>query len=191
MELFRNIILVIAVVLLVASCSLHPTCNVQRGSELLPYESRTVQVCSSNFWNNTAIKVKSGREYKYIFSVKNNSLWYDAAIASTAAGYYRSYLVPWIPFRRSASDPWFALICTVDFEDEFRVFDSNTCFGDCTNLPECDSTPKHPEKVCTQAHGNFKRDGTLFCYANDVSMMYGNNSGCIDVTVRQSTEFSP
>ena len=178
-SLFKQLALVAGFFLL-TSCSNVPGCCTQSGTRLNVDEPRDVTIYADRPWNDTSILVEPGVEYS--FSVSNGAIWYDAGISSTANGYSKMKLAPFAPFRRNFGAPWFALICTVDFKDDFRVFDDSPCFGSPPELA-CADKSLAPQETCTQSHGNFTRTGTLYCYANDVSAMYGNNSGTVEITV--------
>ncbi len=157
--------------LLLSACT--PEKGLKKGTELTgePPE-KTVQINSSTYWNDTGIYVNTGEEYK--FSVRKDALWYDAKESSKAVGYEKIILKPAIPLRRMISAPWFALVCTVDFKDKFRVFDDASCFDNSANKTECQKNII-----------NFKTSGTLYCYANDIPFMYGNNNGILEITIEK------
>jgi hypothetical protein len=180
MGLGLNVVSAILIIFLLSACSLDPCCGKHSGTSLQIGESRIVTVHADKLWNDTSILVEPGGEYA--FSVINTAIWYDASIPSTANGYSKVMLAPFAFFRRDIGTPWFALVCTVDFKDKFRVFDNSTCFGS-PPVQACAERAEYPQKTCRQAHGNFRNSGTLYCYANDASFMYGNNNGVIEMTV--------
>ena len=108
-------------------------------------------------WNKTGYQLVAGHMYRF----RATGQWKDASHACGPTGYSVWYLVPWVPLRRFVRAPWFSLIGTVNGADAFVIGDG---------------------RDWTAA-----RDGELWCYANDVSFMYGNNSGSITLDVEDLT----
>ncbi len=155
----------------------HSTCDFNSQQRLEVNADRIVEINASALWNDTGVSVCRGDEYE--FSVSNTSFWYDRKTPSMADGYSFFWFYPLIPLRRVMSAPWFALICTIDYEDAFKVFDHSICFR---NNPISGESPKQD---CHQVHGGFLRYGGMYCYANDLTFMYGNNRGILNVTIKR------
>jgi len=108
-------------------------------------------------WEDTALKLVKGERYRFEASGR----WYDANIPSGPAGYASPNsilrLLEWL--RRVPSANWFALIGAIG-QDMSLAF----VIG---------------ENAETDAH----EDGILHCFANDLAMMYWNNTGWVKLTV--------
>ena len=112
-------------------------------------------VCCDGTWNTPdQAHLESGGRYE----ITAAGAWFDASIRSTPGGYRNlSFLQRRTErFRRSAGGLWFELTGEVDG----RTFP----IGRAT-------------EILAEA------DGELVCWANDVRIAFGNNSGSVDVTV--------
>ncbi|MHC5737182.1 hypothetical protein [Nostoc sp.] len=110
------------------------------------------------YWNATGIYIEIGASYR--FEVEGEQFWYDAGIRSNANGYTKLWLRWAEMFRRKPNENWFSLIGNIDqsSEQEFLI-------------------GKKLEKHQATSSGE------LFCYANDVPIMYFNNHGTLSLTI--------
>jgi len=110
------------------------------------------------YWNATGIYLEIGASYK--FEVQGEQFWYDAKIRSDADGYTKPWLRWAEMFRRKPNENWFSLIGNIgqSGKQEFLI-------------------GKKLEKHKATSSGE------LFCYANDVPIMYFNNRGTLIVTI--------
>ncbi len=108
-------------------------------------------------WNNTTVEVHAGESYRF----EAKGTWYDASISSGPGGYTRSSLLFRLVqlFRRSPPDNWFALIGTIGYDKSSRFL------------------------IGCGVEKTISRDGVVFCYANDLPLTYGNNSGCLKLKI--------
>ena len=108
-------------------------------------------------WVDTGIRLEAGGTYRFAAS----GSWQDRGIVAGPEGYASPNAVMRFTerWRRVPGAPWFALIGSVDRSRHtlFEIGASASC-----------SPP---------------RDGILSCFANDLSLMYVNNSGTISLTV--------
>lgn len=130
-------------------------------------------------WNDTGVILVSGENYL----LKMDGYWYDSGIKSDATGYTTNdKQVPWYSWlalnltsrlRRQPTSDWFSLIgCIGDSEDK--------CF---------DIGKKLKVSIDNSVVISAKETGTLYCYANDVSFAYGNNSGYIILSIKKLQNF--
>ena len=108
---------------------------------------------STLHWNKTGYQLVAGHTYRF----RASGEWKDKTNVCGPSGYSRWYLTPWAPLRRYVRAPWFALIGTIDGAQSFVIGN---------------------EREWTAP-----TNGELWCYANDVWFMYGNNSGSITLQV--------
>ena len=111
--------------------------------------------------NPTGIQLVKGKKYR--FSAKGT--WYDAKIPSPPTGYELRRLALFKPLRRVPKAKWFSVIGNID--------KSKATFFDIGSLIVSN-------KTYTAA-----ASGELFCFANDVIFMYGNNSGSVELMVEE------
>ncbi len=122
--------------------------------------SWTIDVAAREPWVDTGITLEAGATYEFSAS----GTWTDRGIVTGPAGYPSANLIQRIfAWRKRERDaPWFALIGTVDRRkgSEFVIAEG-----------------------CTRT---FDETGTLVCFANDVRSAYGNNHGCVTLTVTRA-----
>jgi hypothetical protein len=123
-------------------------------------ESVTVAVQARKRWNDTGVHLIAGQEYEF----KATGEWIDLIYHSDAEGYaspiwYMRISERW---RRVPKENWFALIGALDFD--------RTSFF----------------KIGTSCIRVMERSGALTCFANDVSIMYWNNKGSIQLMVTRT-----
>jgi hypothetical protein len=104
-------------------------------------------------WNKTGYHLVAGHTYR----LHAHGQWKDASHKCGPTGYSVWYLAAFAPIRRYVRAPWFALIGTVSGADAFVIGDGRDWTA--------------------------PRDGELWCYANDVWFMYGNNTGAISLDI--------
>jgi len=112
-------------------------------------------------WNETPFELKVGSTYRFTVS----GTWKDWTTPCDARGYDSDKLRLFEPLRRVRGAKWFSLIGALDKETE-------TCF-DIGRLIESGGTY------------TAQRAGRLFCFANDVSFMYWNNCGSIELNITE------
>jgi hypothetical protein len=120
-------------------------------------DTTVVTIESAVYWNRTKIPIQTGGRYRF----STSGMWMDGDI-SCGAGGYRSPNILFdlvAPFRRYPAARWFELIGGFD-EDPSSTFRIGAA------------------KVATAT-----RSGLLTCFANDISLLYFNNSGSIQLTV--------
>jgi uncharacterized protein (DUF2235 family) len=126
-------------------------------TRLKPGDTARVGVFARAKWNNTTIEVRKGETYRF----EATGTWYDASIPSGPSG----YMSPSFGFRlverlrRRPHDNWFALIGAVG-QDRSAAF-----------------------LVGAASETTIFNDGVLYCYANDLPFLYGNNSGTLKLQV--------
>jgi hypothetical protein len=115
-------------------------------------------------WNDSGLILEAG--HRYSFSIVSINDWKDWRISCGPNGYPSSNLLMCASerFRRVANEDWFALIGTIgkDLETHFKI----------------GSGIKSYLAPYT---------GRLFCFANDVSCMYFNNRGSLEIEVSSLT----
>ena len=126
-----------------------------------------VIVCAQQKWNDAAIAVEAGQVYRLSAAGE----WHDAAIPAGPEGYASDTprLAKWQqvlfqlaePSRRAPDLNWFALVCGVS-EIETSWF----------------AVVRTPEWTVPM-------NGTLGCFANDLTVKYGNNRGFVTLTVER------
>lgn len=133
-----------------------------------------IQINAECKWNDTGVILAKGESYL----LKSIGYWYDLGIKTDATGYTtNNKQVPWYSwlalnltsrFRRQPTSDWFSLIgCIGNSED--RCFDIGNVLKTSNNT----------------AIIKANETGTLYCYANDVSFAYGNNSGYILISIEK------
>ena len=124
-----------------------------------PNQEVTVAVHARLKWNDTGVELHAGERY----SLTAIGHWSDATINSDADGYespnilFRSLQ----RLRRMQNANWFALIGAVGINGETAF-----TIGKCAEITAT-------------------VEGVLHCFANDLSFMYGNNSGFIKLTIKR------
>ena len=123
-------------------------------------ESVTKPILAREKWNDTQINLVAGAEYHFTAT----GLWTDSTIVCNADGYTspNPLLRASERFRRVPKERWFALIGTIQ-----RNKDTSFLIG-------------------VEARISPRSTGLLCCFANDVSFMYWNNQGEIQLTVTRT-----
>ena len=111
-------------------------------------------------WHVTGIELVSGHEYHFAATGQ----WTDRWIECDAEGYDSPNPIfkATAGLRRSPRSRWFALIGAIN-EDKRTQFEIGT------------------ERVLIAS-----ASGTLTCFANDLALMYWNNSGCVRLSVTRT-----
>ena len=111
-------------------------------------------------WNDTALKVMKGESY--LLTAAGN--WYDAGFKCDANGYPSNSLRHRLTarFRRSPKQNWFLLMGALSMDDDkaFALGSGPTTY-------------------------TASEDGKLYCFANDLSRFYFNNSGLVKLAVKR------
>lgn len=112
-------------------------------------------------WNDTAIDLAAGGRYR----MHANGIWFDRQFKATPAGIAPQNFVQRIavPLLRFANGRYMTLIGCID-----KNMDSAFVIGDNVEITAPTS-------------------GRLWCFANDVRLAYGNNSGSINLRVERLT----
>jgi len=110
-------------------------------------------------WNDTGVRLTKDARYR----LTAEGVWCDASIKCGPDGYVSSNLVLRLTesMRRAPTENWFALIGAID-RDLARAF-----------------------KIGTAATIVAGESGALACFANDLPLMYWNNSGQVLLTIEQ------
>lgn len=116
-------------------------------------ESKTVEIYSKIFWNETDLEILAGEEYKF----DSVGSWKDLLVRCNSDGYVSWYMNLYNNWKRSPGNNWFALIGSLDKRNDFLIG--------------------------KQSQLSFHNSGKLYCYANDVRGFYWNNSGQISLTI--------
>jgi hypothetical protein len=123
-------------------------------------EAATAPVLARPRWNFTGVRLVRGGEYL----ITGEGTWKDAGYEHGPDGGTSPnlYMKMWEWLRRMRHENWFELICAVDSRKS-------------TAFPVGSS-----RQIVAPA------DGELTCFANDVWLMYWNNSGEIRITVKRT-----
>ena len=123
-------------------------------------ERRTLPLAARLRWNDTGLDLLLGATYQLVAT----GSWVDCRTVSGPEGYPSPNVLLRIAewARAVPAEPWFALIGGLDRD---RRTDFAVGRG-------CDYAPP--------------RSGRLTCFANDVPLMYFNNSGQIQLTVERT-----
>ncbi len=123
---------------------------------LQPGEKFSIGIHSRAKWNDTTLLLSKGEKYR----LEAGGKWYDATIPTGPAGYSSPSLFfrlfEWQ--RRAPRANWFALIGSIEQRKPATFL-----IGDAKDL-------------------DVPEDGILYCFANDLPAMYGNNSGYVELT---------
>jgi hypothetical protein len=121
---------------------------------------------ASEKWNETPFILEKGKTYRFVA----NGRWTDLNNECDATGYDSKSLLLRLaePLRRVRRAKWFSLIGALD-RDEATCFDIG---------------------LIISSGGTYtaERNGKLFCFANDVSFMYGNNHGQVELEMVQDQQ---
>jgi hypothetical protein len=114
---------------------------------------KEIQVCSRQFWNDTAIEIMAGEQYQFDVT----GTWKDLTVKTDADGYSNLYMSLFNKLKRSKENKWFALMGSLDQSGYFLIGKTNEV--------------------------SFNQTGKLYCFANDVRGFYWNNSGSVTLKV--------
>lgn len=116
---------------------------------------KSLEIDARRHWNDTGLQITAGRAVRIIAS----GVWRDWMIETDADGFSRPHLRLAEPLRRVPTAHWFQLCGTIDRRlDQVIILGGDVAF-------------KAPA------------GGRLFLFANDVSWMYWNNVGQIQVRI--------
>ena len=123
-------------------------------------ESTTKTILANKKWNDTQIRLVAGEEYHF----KASGQWKDWTIVCDEDGHTspNPLLRASERFRRVPKERWFAVIGTIQQNED-------TSF-----------------RIGVEAKISPRSTGLLYCFANDVSFMYWNNTGEIQLTVTRT-----
>jgi hypothetical protein len=126
-------------------------------------ESSVVPVDSKKYWNDSGIILE--RDGRYQFASDPAQQWLDWSNPANANGYKSNSLLlklsEW--FRRVPSADWFTLIGAIGMSERAAF------------IIGCSLKDFQPVE-----------NGRLYCFANDLSFMYWNNSGTVTVRVTRA-----
>jgi hypothetical protein len=124
---------------------------------LKPGEHASATVAAKEKWNSTAIELTEGGTYRF----EASGQWFDASIQCGPDGYRSPNLILRLGevFRRIRDANWFALIGSTTMNDSAAFL------------------------IGQKTTRTITTTGMLFCFANDVCFMYGNNRGQLQLTV--------
>lgn len=125
----------------------------------------TVLIHAAERWNNTGIVVSRSRRYL----IEAAGSWVDSTIETEADGYsldelgrFQRYVLRLgSRWRRMRGARYFALIGAIDQRDATQFV------------------------IGRRYNGSPPADGELTCFANDLWLMYRNNSGAVQLTVTE------
>ncbi|MDA8017146.1 MAG: C1 family peptidase [Thermoanaerobaculia bacterium] len=123
----------------------------------------TVEVRARRRWNDTRIVLQQGRRYR--FQLRPDDDWKDWFVPSGPEGYELAYLRPLEPRLRvpkigDEKVPFFALV---------------GCIG---------KSYRHAFRIAAGQEVAAPATGRLYCFANDLSCMYWNNSGSVSLSIQ-------
>ena len=122
--------------------------------------STVISVSARNPWNDSGIDLAIGAKYDFVAT----GHWKDACKECDADGYPSTPLLKLFErFRRVPQAPYFKLIGTIE-----RSLHDAIVIGS------------------SLLHFAPPRDGQLYCFANDVRLMYSNNAGCVELRVTRT-----
>lgn len=120
-------------------------------------ESSNALIKARSMWNDTGIILVAGQEYHF----RGTGQWRDWTITCGGEGYESPNLFLRLGefLRRLPQEPWFALIGSIEKDNQtfFRIGE---------------------ERVFSPS-----KTGRLYCFANDLSIAYGNNRGSLQLLV--------
>jgi hypothetical protein len=137
------------------------------GRESMPFEPGKkigeARICAKERWNRTGIRLQAGQEY----AMAAEGTWFDRQLEYGPAGGPAKSPVQGLfaLFRRRRNEPWFVLTGAIDA-------DPSTAFRIGATL-----NSYRPD-----------RSGELTCFANDVWLAHGNNSGSVQLTVWRTSD---
>jgi hypothetical protein len=120
---------------------------------------KTVTIAAREKWNDTGIDLAAGGRYRLAAAGE----WIDWTLRSGPEGYPspNGLMRATERWRRAPREPWFALIGSIG-RDPAALF-----------------------PIGRGLEISAAKSGRLFCFANDVSFMYWNNSGSVELTVER------
>jgi hypothetical protein len=125
-------------------------------------ETACVCVQADKLWNDSGIDVLPSQTYNFV--VPETEQWIDLDIPCGADGYDSTPLIGiWEAFRRVPTENWFKLIGTVGHSIKPPIVIGSRLIG---------FLPPYP--------------GRLYFFANDLTCMYWNNKGSINVRVTRT-----
>jgi hypothetical protein len=125
-------------------------------------ESRTIEVEAGRYWNRSEMLL--GKGCRYDFSCNPKQQWIDWSTPANADGYESNSFILRASerLRRFPDANWIALIGAIGASQRYGF------------------------KIGISLKGfTATQTGELCCFANDVSIMYWNNSGSISLTVKR------
>jgi hypothetical protein len=124
-------------------------------------ETECVSIRAGAKWNDTGFDVAAGESYEF----RAAGEWVDWIIRTDANGYESSegYLKPLERFRRAPQQRWFALIGAVNRRKENQFL------------------------IGIDRKAKMRAAGRLYCFANDIPLLYWNNKGVVELKIRRLT----
>jgi hypothetical protein len=126
---------------------------------MMPGETKVIIISANKQWNDTHIMMSKGETYYF----ESSGSWQDSSTTCDANGYISTGLLlrltEWL--RRFPKANWFALIGAISHSE------------------------KNFFEIGHKATITIEQEGLFSGFANDVSLMYGNNSGEIELTIKR------
>ena len=126
---------------------------------LKPGETQTATISARERSNATGIQIAAGQTYQFEATGQWKDWFKECGPEGYASTGWMFYLWPFQRWRRIPDARWFALIGEIGSDPA-----SQFVIG-----ADCKFTAHH--------------DGELACFANDLSRMYGNNKGKVELSV--------
>ena len=139
-------------------------------------QSLTLDVQADRWWNAAGIEVEPGQRY----DIAADGFWHDASKECDADGW--SGLNRFSPLRRVADHNWFHLCLAVSDEYDLELKNPGLLAG-LAGGPSQHDPGSQLLAVGKKSCVTLARAGALYFFANDMELMYGNNSGSVEVTI--------
>lgn len=140
--------------------------NIQTEIQMMPGEIKTMMIIAKKQWNDTHIIMRKSESYNF----KSSGLWKDLDIVRDANGYKSLEADSRIQKILMQSTEWLRRLPTSDW---FKLIGS------------INHNKKTFFEIGSEATIDIKEEGLFSCFANDLSFMYGNNSGEIELTIKR------
>ena len=139
-------------------------------------QSVTTFVMAEKWWNAAGVQVSKGQRYRFVAA----GCWNDASHHCNADGWVGLPLMTWL--RRLPSHNWFHLCLAVSSRPALELKNASLWSG-LVGVVKLQDVASCLLPIGTEAVVAVPEDGYLYLFANDAPAHYGNNSGCLDVTI--------
>lgn len=147
-------------------------------------QSLVLDVQADRWWNAAGIEVGPGETY----AVAATGTWHDASTGCDANGWDGLNL--FAPLRRLPGNNWFHLCLAVSDEYDLELRNPGIVAG-LLGGPSKHDPSSELLPAGTGATVSPSRQGALYFFANDMELMYGNNTGSIEVTITCLSRSAP